>query len=146
MGRRPSQPRPESDSEPIGFGDADIGQSLRRDRAAGAGDNRPAAELDSALAADEAATEPSSSIADSAGSAAGKPKARGRTPGARRLKQPPNPRLFLSRHLDPCWTGQVCPSPEATIQTIDPTQVVEAEGVPGNGHADAPATPTAAAP
>lgn len=147
MGRRPSQPRPESDSEPIDVGGAGIGQSLRRDRAAGAGDNRPAAELDSALAADEAATEPVSSIPDSAGSAAGKPK-RGRTRGRKAAKTAAEPALDSS----PVTWIRVGPGKfvraDAMIQTIDPTRVEEAEGVPATDAPDAPATPTptAAAP
>src|SRR5271155_4010405 len=58
MGRRRSKSAPEPGSEPICVGDTDIGQSLRVDRAAGADDNRAAAELDSGLAAEKAATEP----------------------------------------------------------------------------------------
>jgi hypothetical protein len=147
MRGRPSKPASESGRGSLDVGDTDIGQSLRVDRAAGADDNRPAAELDSALAADEAATEPLSSIADSAGSAAGKPK-RGRTRGRKAAKTAAEPALDSS----PVTWIRVGPGKfvraDASIQTIDPTQVEEAEGVPATDAPDAPATPTptAAAP
>ena len=136
MGRRPSKSAPEPGAEPICVGDTDIGQSLRVDRAAGADDNRPAAELDSALAADEAATEPLSSIADSAGSAGAKPK-RGRARGRKAAKTAAEPALDSA----PVTWIRVGPGKfvraDATIQAIDQTQVEEVaeEGRSGNGRA-----------
>jgi hypothetical protein len=175
-GRRPSKSAPEPGAEPICVGDTDIGQSLRVDRAAGADDNRPAAELDSGLAADEAATEPLGSIPDSAGSGGAKPKrGRGRARKAAKTAAEPAP------DSPPVTWIRVGPGKfvraDATIPAIDPTQVEEvaaeavpatdapnaaaaiptvvdeaqveevaAEAVPATDAATAPATPTAAAP
>jgi hypothetical protein len=144
MRGRPSKPASESGWGSLYVGDADIGQSLRVDRAAGADDNRPAAEFDSAVAADEAATEPLSSIADSAGSAGAKPK-RGRARGRKAAKTAAEPALDSA----PVTWIRVGPGKfvraDATIQAIDPTQVEEveeAEAVPATDAADASTTPT----
>jgi len=138
LGRRPSKSAPEPGAEPICVGDTDIGQSLRVDRAAGTDDNRPAAELDSGLAADEAATEPLGSIPDSAGSGGAKPKrGRGRARKAAKTAAEPAP------DSPPIIWIRVGPGKfvraDATIPAIDQTQVEEvaAEAVPAT---DAPTT------
>jgi hypothetical protein len=150
LGRRPSKSAPEPGAELICVGDTDIGQSLRVDRAAGADDIRPTAEFDAALAADEAATESSSSIPDSAGSAGAKPK-RGRGKARKAAKTAAEP----APDSGPVTWIRVGPGKfvraDTTIQTIDPTQVEEVaaeEAVPATDAADAPPTlmPTSVAP
>jgi hypothetical protein len=144
IGRRPSKSAPEPGAEPVGVGDTDIGQILGVDRAAGADDNRPVAELDSGLAADEAATEPLGSIPDSAGSGGAKPKrGRGRARKAAKTAAEPAP------DSPPVTWIRVGPGKfvraDATIQAINPTQIedVAAEDVPAtDAPAAAPAIPT----
>jgi hypothetical protein len=124
LARRPSKSAPEPGAEPICVGDTDIGQSPRGDRAEGAADNRPAAEPDSALAADPAATEPLSSIPDSAGSAGAKPK-RGRARARKAVKPAAEPAMDSSAVT---WI-RVGPGKfvwaDSTAQAVDPTQVDE---------------------
>jgi hypothetical protein len=144
-GRRPSKSAPGPGAEPICVSDTDIGQSLRVDRAARADDNRPAAELDSTLAADEAATEPLSSLPDSAGSAGAKPKrGRGRARKAAKTAAEPatdSPPVMWIR-LGP---GKFVRA-DATNQAIDQIQVDEVAAVEAVSATDAPtAAPAAAA-
>ena len=138
LGRRPSKSAPEPGLEPIRVGDTESGQSLRADRAAGADDNRPAAELDSSLASDDVATDPSSSVPDSTGSAGAKPKrGRGRVRKAAKTAVEPAP------DSSPITWIRVGPGKfiraDAAIQAIDPTEVaaVAAEAVPATHTADA---------
>jgi hypothetical protein len=149
IGRRPSKSETEPGAEPNCVGDTEIGQSPRVDRAAGAEDNRPAAELDSGLAADEAATEPLGSIPDSAGTGGAKPK-RGRARARKAAKTAAEP---VSDSPPVTWI-RVGPGKfvraDATIPAIDQTQVEEvavAEAVPATDAptATATASPTAAA-
>jgi hypothetical protein len=147
LGRRPSKSAPEPGAEAICDGDTEIGQHLRADRAAGADNNRLAAGLDSALAADEAVTEPLSSVADSAGSAGAKPK-RGRARARKVAKTAAEPALDFG----PVTWIRVGPGKfvraDANIQAIEQTPVEEVaeEAVPATDAPAAPATPTPAAP
>jgi hypothetical protein len=146
MGRRPSKSAPEPGAESIGVGDTEIGQSLRVDRAAGADDNRPAVELDSGLAADEAATEPLGPIPDSAGSGGAKPK-RGRARARKAAKTAAEP----ASDSPPVTWIRIGPGKfvraDATIPAIDPTPVEEvaAEAVPATDAPTATVSSPAAA-
>jgi hypothetical protein len=110
-------------------------------------ENPPAVDLDSAVAADETPTEPSSSAPDSAGSAGVKPK-RGRGRARRAAKTAVEPVLESA----PATWIRVGPGKfvraDATIQAVDPTQVEEVavEAVPETDPPHTPDPPVDAAP
>jgi hypothetical protein len=144
MGRQPSNSVREPGAESIGVGDAEIGQIPRVDRAAGADDNPPAAEIDSGWVADEAVAEPLGPIPESAGSGGAKLK-RGRARARKAAKTAAEP----ASDSPPVTWIRVGPGKfvraDATIPAIDQTQVedVAAEAVPAtDAAAAAPAIPT----
>jgi hypothetical protein len=139
LGRRPSKSASEVGSEHRCVDGTDIGQSQCVDRTAGAEEeNHPAAELDAATAAEEAATEQSSSIPDSAGSAGAKPK-RGRARARKAAKSAAETVL----NPPPVTWIRVGPGKfvraDATTQAVDPAQLEEvaAEDVPATDTSDA---------